>query len=191
MGFNFFKTEYKDRTDEELMQLITLRGNEKAFEALYDRYHQKLQWFSRRITGNKEQAEDIVQDTFIKLIDKPQAFNPAQKFSTWIYTVVNNASLSAIKNESNRARLIDEHYVQTDSTLMKHQYDASLIRQTINTIYGELNEKEKMVFVLRFEQDLSIKEISGIAQLPEGSVKSCLFYLLKKIDKQLKSQQVI
>ena len=60
-----------------------------------------------------------------------------------------------------------------------------------NPPYIPMNEKEKLVFVLRFEQELSLKEISDISQIPEGTVKSCLFYLLKKMTHQLKTQQVI
>lgn len=190
MEFNIFKQVHKHQTDEQLMSLVFARGSEQAFEELYNRYYKKLLWFSMRLVGSKEQAEDIVQDTFIKIIDKPAAFNPALKFSTWIYTIVNNACLTNMRNESQRDKLLTENYVPVHITHLKHSIDVKLIQQKINTLYKDLSSKEQVVFVLRFEQELSIKEIAAIAQIPEGSVKSCLFYLLKKIAQQLKNYQI-
>lgn len=190
MEFKIFKQAHKHQTDEELMSLVFTRGSEQAFEELYNRYYKKLLWFSMRLVGNKEKAEDIVQDTFIKIIDKPAAFNPMWKFSTWIYTIVNNACLTNMRNEIQRDKLLVENYVPVHITHLKHSIDVKFIQQKINALYKELSSKEQVVFVLRFEQELSIKEIAAIAQIPEGSVKSCLFYLLKKIAQQLKNYQI-
>ncbi|MES2727704.1 MAG: RNA polymerase sigma factor [Bacteroidota bacterium] len=190
MEFNIFKQAHKHQTDEQLMSLVFARGSEQAFEELYNRYYKKLLWFSMRLVGSKEQAEDIVQDTFIKIIDKPAAFNPTLRFSTWIYTIVNNACLTNMRNETHRDKLLAENYVPVHITHLKHNIDVKFIQQKINTLYKDLSSKEQVVFVLRFEQELSIKEIAAIAQIPEGSVKSCLFYLLKKMAQQLKNYQI-
>lgn len=190
MGFNLYKQEYRHQTDEELMDMVTRHNDEIAFEEIYDRYCKKLIWFSMRITGNKEQAEDIVQDTFMRIVDRPQAFDRTQRFSTWVYTIVSNASLNVIRNENNRSRLLEENYVQINTTHLNHTIDSNLLKKKINALYNELNEKEKSIFVLRFENEISIKEIASILNIPEGSVKSCLFYLLKKISQQLQSYQV-
>jgi RNA polymerase sigma-70 factor (ECF subfamily) len=185
VGFKLFKQSFANQPDEYLMRLICDVGDRKAFELLYDRYSRKLLSFSTRIVSNREQAEDIVQEVFIRIIEKPGAFDQAKKFSTWIFTIANNLCLNSIRNETNREKLINEHYEQSEIVIQHPSIDEKLVKQKINAIYKELNEKEKTVFVLRFEHELSIKEIAEIASMPEGSVKSCLFYLLKKIDVQL------
>jgi RNA polymerase sigma-70 factor, ECF subfamily len=189
VGITLFKQAFEHKTDEELMVYVTKNGKEKAFEELYNRYAKKLLWFSLRLVYDKELAADIVQDTFIKIIDKPAAFNSTQKFSTWIYTLVNNASLNAIKSRENRGRLLEENYFQVNTSHLTSHIDAKKIQQKINSLYKELNAKEQAVFVLRFEHNLSIKEIAKIIEIPEGSVKSCLFHLLKKMSQQLKAFQ--
>lgn len=186
MKFSVFKQTYTNKSDEALMLLVINDGNEKAFEQLYDRYCKKLIAFSTRILMSKEIAEDIVHDAFIKIIDNPKAFNPSQTFSTWVYTLVNNASINAIKLNSNRSRLLEENYFQMDVSSLKLNIDAKLIQNRINELFKNLSDKEKSIFVLRFEQDLSIKEIAKIIEIPEGSVKSCLYYLLKKISEEIK-----
>lgn len=189
MGITLFKQTFEHKTDEELMVFVTKNGTEKAFEELYNRYAKKLLWFSLRLVNDKELAADIVQDTFIKMIDKPAAFDSTQKFSTWIYTLVNNASLNAIKNKENRGRLLEENYFQVNTSHLTSTIDAKKIQQKINSLYKVLSKQEQAVFVLRFEHNLNIKEIAKIIEIPEGTVKSCLYYLLKKMSQQLKAFQ--
>ncbi len=189
MGITLFKQAFEHKTDEELMVFVTKKGTEKAFEELYNRYAKKLLWFSLRLVNDKELAADIVQDTFIKMIDKPAAFDSTQKFSTWIYTLVNNASLNAIKNKENRGRLLEENYFQVNTSHLTSTIDAKKIQQKINSLYKALSQQEQAVFVLRFEHNLNIKEIAKIIEIPEGTVKSCLYYLLKKMSQQLKAFQ--
>jgi RNA polymerase sigma-70 factor (ECF subfamily) len=189
VGITLFKQAFEHKTDEELMVFVTKNGTEKAFEELYNRYAKKLLWFSLRLVNDKELAADIVQDTFIKMIDKPAAFDGTQKFSTWIYTLVNNASLNAIKNKENRGRLLEENYFQVNTSHLTSTIDAKKIQQKINSLYKVLSQQEQAVFVLRFEHNLNLKEIAKIIEVPEGTVKSCLYYLLKKMSQQLKAFQ--
>jgi RNA polymerase sigma-70 factor (ECF subfamily) len=173
-----FKTSYKNHTDEQLMDSY-------AFEQLYDRYARKLTAFCNRLVQSKEVAEDLVHEILIKVIEQPKSFNIQLKFSTWIYTIAHNLCLNNIRNQQNRSKLLDLNYQQEQSYTTHSTIDAGNLKGAINMVFKQLNEKEKIVFVLRFEQELSIKEIAEIVAIPEGSVKSCLFYLLKKFDAHL------
>lgn len=180
-----FKTSYKNHTDEHLMSLLVQHKDNHAFEQLYDRYARKLTGFCNRMVQSKEVAEDIVHEVFIKIIEQPASFNLQSRFSTWVYTIAHNQCLNTIRNTQNRSRLIDQNYTQAVEYTSHSNIDASNLKGAINTAYKLLNEKEKAVFVLRFEHELSIREIADIITIPEGSVKSCLFYLLKKFDTHL------
>lgn len=181
MTFRLFKHSLQLLSDEELMAKILKNSNEKAFEVLYERYHQKLIWFSKRLVGDEQQAEDIVHDTFIKIIDHVETFDARYKFSTWVYAIVRNASLSAIRKESNRQALLLENYQAPNNAQVVINIDNKLLQSRIQQLYDSLTEKEQLLFILRFELTLSLNEIADIAQIPLGSVKSCLFYLLKKL----------
>lgn len=167
------------------MRLVCDYGDQKAFALLYDRYCKKLVSFAAKIIASRERAEDIVQEVFIRIIEKPEAFDPSKKFSTWVFTIAHNLCLNTIRNENNREKLLNEHYDRTEAAIQHLSIDEKLVKQKLNSIFRTLNEKERTVFVLRFEHELSIKEIAEIAAIPEGSVKSCLFYMLKKIAVQL------
>lgn len=177
----------KGSTDEELM-MLSGKGDRRAFEMLYDRYFDKLVWFARGFVKDEQMAEDIVQEGFLKIIKQPELFDPGKKFSTWIYTLVGNACKNAIRNDQNRNRLMQEEIkpMYNTSVIMHHQVDYSLLKKEITILVETLSEKEKSIYVLRFEQEMSIAEIADILDIPEGSVKSGIYYLLKKLSHHLK-----
>lgn len=163
------------------------KGNRRAFEILYDRYFNRLTGFSRRLLANDYQAaEDIVQELFIKIIHQPQAFDAQKKFSSWAYTVVKNKCFNYRRNEQNRKELAEQNYVFETSVIHNSSADAEMLKKEIARVFETLNEKEKAIFVLRFEQELSIQKIAEIIEIPEGSVKSGIYYMLKKISLELK-----
>ncbi len=173
-----------DRSDEELMMLVS-KGNRNAFELLYERYFDKLVWFAGRFVNDKKKAEDAVQEVFVKIIEKPERFDKERRFSTWVYTVTGNECKNMNRNEQNRNKLLEEN---PDIINVIHSGDLDLpfLQKCLRNAFKELNDKEKNIYVLRFEQELSIKEIAEIMNIPLGSVKSGIYYMLKKISHYLK-----
>ena len=166
--------------------ILLHNGSEPAFNILYKRYRKKLVHFAQSLLHNKEQSEDLVQDVFIKLIQNPQLYKSGNSFASWVFTVVKNNCLNAIRNDKKRHELRSLHLPNNPSTETHQTNDYKQLRSKINNLYQSFNDKEKLVFVLRFELDLSLKETAEIANIPEGSVKSCIFYLLKKLAPHVK-----
>ena len=173
----------KQATDEALMQLLS-KGNKAAFEVLYERYFDKLTWFAQQYTYDLHLAEDMVQDVFIKLIEHPEQFDATKKFSTWVYSLTGNKCKNLLRDSENRSKLINSQS-QANHIEPHSLHDLELLKKEIRNEFKVMNEKEKSLFVLRFEHELPIKEIAEITQLPEGSVKSGIYYLLKKLAKNL------
>jgi RNA polymerase sigma-70 factor (ECF subfamily) len=162
------------------------KGERRAFELLYDRYFDKLVWYARRFV-EEQKAEDIVQDIFIKIIETPEQFDGSRKFSTWVYTVTGNRCKNVLRDEENRNRILMENGSPDEiEPVINQTIDYKLLKQRIYSLFEELNEKEKNIYVLRFEHEMSIKEIAQIINIPEGSVKSGIYYLLKKVAPYLK-----
>ncbi|PBQ34159.1 hypothetical protein CNR22_21095 [Sphingobacteriaceae bacterium] len=185
--FKFNKHDKVNSSDEELMLQLT-DGDRQAFETLYDRYFNKLVWFAKGFVDETNRAEDLVQDVFIKVIENPDLFDQSKKFSTWIYVVTSNRCKQVLRDEKNRLRILQENvfpYVEKTSRFMGFS-DFNLLKEKIQKVYINFTEKEKNIYTLRFEQELSIKEIAEILELPEGSIKSGIYYLLKKLAHHLK-----
>jgi RNA polymerase sigma-70 factor, ECF subfamily len=185
--FGINRTNYASLSDEVLMEKIS-KAEKQAFEILYDRYFNKLVWFARSFMDDVQHSEDLIQEVFIKLIEKPEQFDRTKKFSTWIYVVTSNRCKQALRDKKNRLRILEENVLPYKDKVseINTNSDYRLLKNRIEDICCGLTEKEKSIYTLRFEQELAIKEIAMILQIPEGSVKSGIYYLLKKFAYQLK-----
>ncbi len=178
-----FRKNIENRTDEELMQLVA-KANEQALSVLYMRYAQKmLRFFFRLLQGDEDKAQDMVQDLFMKLIEQPEKYDCKMAFSPWLYKVATNMCFNEIRNTKNRLRLVEENFTadeveKPESTF--YDIDAATFRLEYNKHFSGLDEDQQLLLTLRFQQELQVKEIAQIMNLPEGTVKSRLFYLLKK-----------
>lgn len=163
-------------------------GNRMAFETIYDRYFNKLVWFARGFVENEQLAEDIVQEVFVGIIEKPERFDTDRKFSTWVYVVTSNSCKQNLRNQKNRARILEENKEETITATSNQlsSVDLKLLREKISSVQALLSDREKQLFALRFEQELKIKDMAAILDMPEGTVKSGIYYLLKKLALHLK-----
>ena len=139
---------------------------------------------------NKELAEDCTQELFIKLIRNAQGFEQGKTLATWLYSIAHNMC----KNEYRKAEVRTKHVVmnktQTKTTEAKN-LDLYRFKEAVHDCMNELDEERKSLFVLRFQEQLSVPEISSIMNIPEGTVKSRLFYLLKDMKEKLKHFETV
>lgn len=169
------------------------QGDTKAMGELYDRYQSKMTaYFYRMLWQDRELALDMTQELFTKIIKKPELYTKGKKFSTWIYTIAGNMC----KNEYRRRDVRKDH---RDTVIGLHQKyakaddgraDRSAFKDRLGEELGKLNPDQRTVFILRYKQDLSIKEIAEIMACSEGTVKSRVFYTLKKLSAALEEFRV-
>lgn len=182
---------YRNSTDETLMDCIA-QGNTAAFDELYERYSVRLlHYFYRMLNKDTEKAQDFLQDLFLKIIEKPVSFDVQKRFSTWLYTIAANMC----KNEYRRLQVRQNgqtyltDYVLTDNDHelphIEQQIDHALLQQVLNESVEQLEDTKRNVFLLRYQENFSIKEIADIVQCSEGTVKSRLFYTIKQLAKKL------
>ena len=182
-----FRKNYSTKTDEELMSLLT-HGGQSAFDELYKRYSKPLLNFFFRMLGNdREKAEDMLHDLFLKVIEKPESFDGTKKFSTWFCTLAGNL----IKNEYRSRQTRNEHLqhsinaISEPFELNNEQLDRQLFDQRLQAELDQQDADTRLIFNLRFVEEMSVKQIAEIMECPEGTVKSRLFYLTKQLSKKL------
>ncbi len=184
----FFKPKLARLPDEELMQKIH-QGSEAAFTELYTRYSTSLlRYFTRMLWNNRAMAEDFLHDLFLKIIHNPQQFDVNRKFSTWAYSVAHNMCKNEYRKKQNQ---------RLDGIDIKHsrdldrELDLSSANEKLTMLLETLEEDDKTVFLLRYEEELSITQISQIVFMPEGTVKSRLFYMRKQLAVELSEFKVV
>ena len=183
-----FSKEYEQLGDERLMELV-VRGDERAFGAIYDRYQGRLlNYFHRMLWHDRERARDMLQDLFTKLAQRPASYDPARPFQTWLFSVANNMCKNAYRHEEVvRAAAAQMHYeddrVQATNGV---GVDHELFRGRLDDELDKLQPDHKATFVMRYHEDMAIKEIAIAFGISEGTVKSRLFYTIKKLAERMK-----
>ena len=165
-------------TDEELISRFQ-NGDERAYVELVNRYKDKLLNFIFQFLGDIEQAEDVVQDTMLRLYEKKHYYKEIAKFSTWIYTIARNLANTELRKKKRRkttylSQLSKERQFEIPAT--QDDVDQSLqnefIHDRIQSAINNLPEHFKVVIILRDIQELSYEEISKIVEVPLGTIKS-------------------
>lgn len=166
------------------------QGNEAAFTELYTRYSASLlRYFTRMLWSNRTMAEDFLHDLFLKIIHNPQQFDVNRKFSTWAYSVAHNMCKNEYRKKDNRT--LQDNPIAFDQRDLDRELDLVSANDRLKLLLETLNEEDKTIFLLRYEDELSISEISQIVFMPEGTVKSRLFYLRKQLAFELNQYRVV
>lgn len=185
-----FGKNYTTLSDEELMQCVA-KGDSMAFNELYERYSKPMvNYFCRMLWKDREKAQDFMQDLFTKIIHKPGSYDPSRNFKTWLYSVANNMCKNEYRKQEVRKNTVNGIHenigVADDHTASDKKADKGIFTDMLNVELDKLEEIQKTTFLLRYKMDLSIKEIAEITEASEGTVKSRLFYTLKKLSEKLK-----
>ncbi|HEX8273435.1 MAG TPA: sigma-70 family RNA polymerase sigma factor [Longimicrobiaceae bacterium] len=163
-----------------------LAGEKRAFNELVERYQTRLLNFVYRTTGDRERAEDLVQETFIRVYRHLHRFDQTKKFSTWIYTIASNLAKNELRNRSRNPLVLfqaikknwdadarpleweDNTYRPDDLFRKRH------LRRMVESAVSELPEHHRTVFVLREMEGKTYEEIADITKCNLGTVKSRL-----------------
>ena len=164
-------------TDERLIKQFQ-EGDRHAFDELVKRYKDRLHNFVCRYLNNQTLAEDVVQETMIKLYTHKHYYKPIAKFSTWIYTIAKNLALTELRKNkrkrtqsmwNDRGELID---IKSNEESLENKIQNELAVEELNKCLDEIPENFRIAVVLRDFQELSYKEISKILEIPIGTIKS-------------------
>lgn len=165
-----------------------------AFNELYNRYSVRiLKFFHRMLNGDEQKSQDFLQDIFLKIVEKPRLFDSHQSFSTWIFTIARNMCKNEYRKQDVRkivelkadfeTETADKDYFYAQS---EQQFDRKQFQTALMNELSKLSDSHRSTFLLRYQQQLSINEISDILHCSEGTVKSRLFYATQKIAHQLR-----
>jgi len=170
------------------------QGNTEAFRVLFEENRQKIFYLAYQYTKNVEDAEDILQETFIKAYHSLHKFNVQNNtnFSSWLYRIGINCSIDLLRrNKKKRETISGMDNLENISSNNKdmdpeHTRRIEEIREKVTYVLNKLTAKQRMIFILKHYQQLSINEIAEYLSCSEGSVKKQLFRAVSALKKPLK-----
>ncbi len=166
-------------SDEELIARFQ-QGDQQAFDILVHRYKDQLLNFVYRFVGNRNDAEDIVQETFLRVYKNKHYYKEIAKFSTWIYTIAGNLAKTELRKRKRRKLFSVSNFMNEEKDYdipdternPELEVDGTIKDDIIQKAIEKLPPKFKEVILLRDVQGFSYEEISQILNIPLGTVKS-------------------
>lgn len=163
------------KTDEELV-VMTL-DDPAVFGVLMERYESRMLLYIKRMSSvTSEEAEDILQDSFLKAYQNLHNFDRKLKFSSWLYRIVHNETISywrkkKVRPQGNVAQVDDEFFNRImDSHDLVKELDGGYLRDALDDVLNEMDVRYREILILKYIEEKSYDEISAILKKPPGTV---------------------
>lgn len=183
---------YKAPIDEKelVKQLQDEKTASKAFETVLHTYSEPVYWQIRRMVLNHDDANDIVQNVFIKAWTNLHNFRGDAKLSTWLFKIAVNESINFINKEKHRVQSSGDS--EEDSSLLRNLeadsfFDGDALQLQLQEAIAKLPEKQRLVFNMRYYDEMKYEEISDILGTSVGALKASYHHAVKKLTDSLLS----
>ena len=178
-------------SSDEMLMVRYKRGDRDAFAELVRRYERPLFNFSLRYIGNRDQAADITQETFLRVVKRSADFKHESRFSTWLFAITRNLCIDELRKRKHRDHEPLMESTATRPAVSHQELDAETraasteIRDCIINAIDHLPEEQKEVFLLRHLGGVPFAEIALVVDASENTVKSRMRYALERLQNQL------
>jgi RNA polymerase sigma factor (sigma-70 family) len=167
-----------------LLQFKDPSTKERAFTAIIKKYQERLYWHIRRMVVQHEDANDVLQNMFIKVWNGLGNFREDSQLYTWMYRIATNESLTFLEQQKKRSSvsLSNEENGLTNQLKADKNFDANKIEWKLQLAMQRLPEKQRAVFNLRYYDEMPYEEMSRVLETSEGALKASYHHAVKKIE---------
>jgi RNA polymerase sigma factor (sigma-70 family) len=171
--------------DSEL--LIEFRNpstKERAFTAIIKKYQEKLYWHIRRMVVDHDDANDVLQNVFIRIWNGLENFRENSQLYTWMYRIATNECLTFLEQQKKKSALSlsDMESGLTNQIKADKHFDPSKLEWKLQLAIQQLPEKQRVVFNLRYYDEMPYEEMSKVLETSEGALKASYHHAVKKIE---------
>jgi RNA polymerase sigma factor (sigma-70 family) len=170
---------------ELLLQFKEAATKERAFTRIIKKYQEKLYWHIRRMVVEHEDANDVLQNMFIKVWNGLENFREDSQLYTWLYRIATNESLTFLEQQKKRLSISidggDDSALSNSIKADKH-FDANRLEWKLQLAIQKLPEKQRAVFNLRYYDEMPYIEMSKVLETSEGALKASYHHAVKKIE---------
>jgi len=164
------------RSDEDLMAAVA-SGDETALTALIDRYAASVHAYLLRYSNSREDADDLLQETWMRVARSARSFDTARRFRSWIYGIATNLARDLFRRRMTRDRALRTLSMAPPATPSADSADRGELRERI----AELPENMRAALLLRYYEGMSEAEMAEVLNVPRGTVKSRLHAALRRL----------
>ncbi|UEG50470.1 sigma-70 family RNA polymerase sigma factor [Ferruginibacter lapsinanis] len=175
----------KHLDDKELLfQFKEAATRERAYTGIIKKYQEKLYWHIRRMVVDHEDANDVLQNMFIKVWKGLDNFREDSQLYTWLYRIATNECLTFLEQQKKRSSISLSDVDNGISNKLKADtnYDSNKIEWKLQLAMQQLPEKQRVVFNLRYYDEMPYEEMSRVLETSEGALKASYHHAVKKIE---------
>lgn len=174
--------------DKEILDLYTSGQRERAFREIVESYSERLYWHVRRFLCSHEDTDDLLQEIFVKIWTALPSFRAESQLYTWIYRIATNETLNFLNKQKVRAALRFESLSDklVDRIDEDPWFNGDQLQRNLMKAVQKLPEKQRLVFTMRWFEDLSYEDISEILGTSVGALKASYHFAAEKIKAELK-----
>lgn len=166
-------------------------GDRQAFDAIVERYRDRMVSFAYRMVGNAELAQDVAQETFVRVYKSAGTFRDDGRLSPWLYRIASNVCLSERTKRAKEALNVDYDTLEDmhdSGVLVDEQALASLDNEKLAGAVAKLSSLHKTALIMHIYQGMTYAEIGEAINVPTGTVKSRIFYAIRKLREVLDTE---
>ncbi len=182
----------KTASDEQILELLRSdRTFERGFRLLMAQYRERLYWHIRRIVLIHEDADDVLQNTFIKIYRGILQFEGKSKLYTWLYRIATNEAITHLQSTARQASssLDDPASIMAGRLLADEWFDGDEIQVRLQKAITQLPDKQRLVFNLRYYDEMPYEEMSTMLDTSVGALKASFHHAVKKIEASFKEPE--
>jgi RNA polymerase sigma factor (sigma-70 family) len=175
----------EQRTDTELLALFRETATkEKAFTEIVKKYQERLYWHIRRMLVDHDDSNDVMQNVFIRVWNALSGFREDAQLYTWLYRIATNECLTFIEQQKKKATtsLSDVESGLSNKIRADRDFDANKLEWKLQLAIQQLPEKQRVVFTLRYYDDMPYEEMSRVLDTSAGALKASYHHAAKKIE---------
>lgn len=181
----------KEVTDEHIIALMRNPSSyEKGFTVLMQRYQESVYWQVRRMLNEHEDSNDVVQNVFIKVFRSFHTFEEKSKLSTWLYRIATNETLTFIQKKNQKAADDIDSVAAVAQMKSDSYFDGDEAQRLLKVAISQLPEKQRLVFNMRYYDELPYEEMSKILDTSVGALKASFHHAVKKIEEYVKNYEL-
>ena len=176
--------------DKELLHLFrNPDSREQAYTSIVKKYQEKLYWHIRRMVVDHDDANDVLQNVFIKVWKGLENFREDAQLYTWLYRIASNESITFLEQQKRRSSVsFDEVSGGLSEKLAADKdFDANKLEWKLQLAIQQLPEKQRIVFNLRYYDEMPYEEMSKVLETSEGALKASYHHAVKKIEDFIKN----
>lgn len=179
-----------ENNDSMLLTLFRQEDTrEAAFTAIVRKYQQKLYWHVRRMVVEHEDSNDILQQVFIKMWNSLEDFRGDANLYTWLYRIATNETLTWLEKEKRRkaVSLDSDEGLMTERLEAQQGFDSNKLEWKLQQAIQALPEKQRVVFSLRYYDEMPYEEMASVLNTSEGALKASYHHAVKKVETFIKN----